>query len=169
MSTALALARLEEKRLGRVWLLAGAQGLVRVLLAAPRRQVLEEVARRGGRLHQRPDWTAPAKRQLYEYFAGRRWSFRLRLAPPTMSDFSRRVLQVLAGVAYGQLVTYGELARRAGHPRAARAVGRVLAANPLPIIWPCHRVVATAGPGGFSAGLEVKRALLLLEGRALPG
>jgi len=168
VTAALAMTSLEARGLGRVWLLAGSRGLVRVLLAASRQQVADEIERLGGWWQRRPRWTEPARRQLDEYLAGRRRRFQLRLAPPPLGDFARRVLQVLARVPYGQVITYGELARRAGHPRAARAVGRVMAENPLPIIWPCHRVVAAAGPGGFSAGLELKRALLRIEGRSLP-
>ncbi|RME23672.1 MAG: methylated-DNA--[protein]-cysteine S-methyltransferase [Deltaproteobacteria bacterium] len=83
-----------------------------------------------------------------------------------MSPFARKVLGVLAGVPYGQVVTYGRLAEMAGRAGAARAVGMVMSKNPLPIVWPCHRVVSASGLGGFSAGLSVKRRLLELEGAA---
>ncbi len=82
-----------------------------------------------------------------------------------LTEFQISVLQVLAAsVPAGETIGYGELAERVGRPGAARAVGTVMARNPLPLVFPCHRVVASAGPGGFGPGLELKRQLLNLEG-----
>lgn len=109
---------------------------------------------------------ARAIRQLGEYFAGRRSSFDLPLVLPAGSEFYRRVVQSLSEIPYGEILTYGELAARAGSPHAARAVGRVMATNPLPIIIPCHRVVAAGGlTGGYSGGggVDTKRWLLDFE------
>lgn len=78
--------------------------------------------------------------------------------------FQLAVWRALREVPAGQVVTYGELARRAGYPRAARAVGSAMHANPLPILIPCHRVVASNGIGGYGGGLALKRALLAAEG-----
>lgn len=106
-----------------------------------------------------------ACRELEEYFSGARRSFEVSLDGSLVSGFKRRVLEELARVPFGSLVTYGELARRAGSPRAARAVGAAMRENPLPILVPCHRVIASDGSlGGYSAGLEVKRQLHALEG-----
>ena len=80
-----------------------------------------------------------------------------------MTAFKKKVLQELRKVPAGSTVTYGELAAAAGSPGAARAVGNVMATNPVPLFVPCHRVVATDGLGGFTGGLHVKRALLKLE------
>jgi methylated-DNA-[protein]-cysteine S-methyltransferase len=80
-----------------------------------------------------------------------------------MTPFRKKVMQELCEVPAGTTITYGELAAAAGSPGAARAVGNVMAANPVPLFVPCHRVVATQGLGGFSGGLDVKRALLKLE------
>ena len=80
-----------------------------------------------------------------------------------MTPFRKKVMQELCKVQAGTTVTYGELAAAAGSPGAARAVGNVMATNPVPLFVPCHRVVATQGLGGFSSGLDVKRALLKLE------
>jgi len=80
-----------------------------------------------------------------------------------MTPFRRKVLQELRKVPAGSTVTYGELAAIAGRPGAARAVGHCMATNPVPLLVPCHRVVATDGLGGFSGGLDVKRSLLRLE------
>ena len=80
------------------------------------------------------------------------------------TTFQEAVWTALRGVPAGEVVTYGELARRAGYPRAARAVGSAMRANPLPLLIPCHRVVASDGIGGYGGGLELKRALLAAEG-----
>jgi methylated-DNA-[protein]-cysteine S-methyltransferase len=80
-----------------------------------------------------------------------------------MTPFRKRVMQELRKVPAGSTVTYGELASTAGSPGAAHAVGNVMATNPVPLFVPCHRVVATNGLGGFTGGLDVKRALLRLE------
>jgi methylated-DNA-[protein]-cysteine S-methyltransferase len=107
---------------------------------------------------------AAARRQLTEYFAGRRRTFVLPLSVAG-TEFERRVWEALSGVAYGATVTYGQLARSIGKPGAARAVGAALGRNPLAVVVPCHRVVATGGGlGGFAGGLARKR--LLLEGES---
>jgi methylated-DNA-[protein]-cysteine S-methyltransferase len=113
--------------------------------------------------------------QLTEYFAGRRRSFDVPVDWSGMSAAQRRVLPVLlASAGYGETVTYGALARRAGLADGgtvapARVTGQVMGSNPCPIIVPCHRVVAGDGLGGYSggAGVEIKRWLLIFEG-ALP-
>jgi methylated-DNA-[protein]-cysteine S-methyltransferase len=103
---------------------------------------------------------AAARRQLTEYFAGRRRTFVLPLSV-TGTEFERRVREALSGVAYGATVTYGQLARSVGKPGAARAVGAALGRNPLAVVVPCHRVVAAGGGlGGFAGGLARKRVLL---------
>ena len=112
---------------------------------------------------------ARAEREIVEYLAGRRRRFTvpadLSAAPP----FHRKVLAALARVPYGRTVTYGQLAARAGRPRAARAVGQAMARNPVPLLIPCHRVVAGGGGlGGFGGGLDLKRRLLAIEGCACP-
>ncbi len=81
-----------------------------------------------------------------------------------MTPFQRKVLETIYKIPPGETMTYGEVAKAAGRPGAARAVGNVMAHNPIPLILPCHRVVATNGLGGFTGGLDVKRKLLRLEG-----
>lgn len=84
-----------------------------------------------------------------------------------LSPFARRVLEELTRVPYGQKVSYGWLAARAGNPKAARAVGRIMAHNPFPMLVPCHRVVGANGAlVGFGPGLEMKTYLLACEGAA---
>lgn len=107
--------------------------------------------------------------QMAEYLSGRRREFRVETSLAQISDFDRKVLARLCDVGYGETVTYGELAEMCGKPRAARAVGGALNRNPLPILIPCHRVVAADGTlGGYGGGLEMKRTLLEIEGVTLP-
>jgi methylated-DNA-[protein]-cysteine S-methyltransferase len=108
------------------------------------------------------------RRELDEYFDGRRRDFDLPL-DLRVTPFSETVLRELALVPYGRVETYGELAGKAGRPRAARAVGMVMNHNPIPIVLPCHRIVGADGSlTGYAGGLDVKRALLELEGVVLP-
>lgn len=109
------------------------------------------------------------RRQLDEYFAGRRRAFDLPLDRRLSHGYRRRVLDTLAAeVGYGQIATYKELAERTGNPRASRAVGTAMATNPIPIVVPCHRVLRTGGAlGGYGGGLDTKAWLLQLEGATL--
>jgi len=107
-------------------------------------------------------------RQLEEYFAGRRHEFDLPLAP-ARTPFQQRVREAMSSIPYGQTRSYGEIAHIAGG--APRAVGQACGANSMPIIVPCHRVLAAHGIGGYSGakGLDTKRFLLGLEGCRTPG
>ncbi|HVS01597.1 MAG TPA: methylated-DNA--[protein]-cysteine S-methyltransferase [Thermoanaerobaculia bacterium] len=112
---------------------------------------------------------APVRRQLEEYFAGRRRAFDLPLAPRGTA-FQRATWEQLSRIPWGGAISYGELARRIGRPRGSRAVGQANGANPIPVVVPCHRVVAGDGTlGGYGGGLERKRWLLAHEGVALGG
>ena len=109
-----------------------------------------------------------ARRQLDEYFDGQRQTFHLPLRPEG-TEFQKKVWQVLCRIPYGRVISYRELATRVGAPRAFQAVGQANGHNPLPILIPCHRVIAANGTlGGYSGGLERKRFLLHLEGHDLP-
>ena len=117
----------------------------------------------------RPEGRRDAKRcraaaaQLGEYFAGKRREFDLDLAPYG-TDFQLRVWQALRKIPYGAVRNYGDIARAIGQPSAARAVGQANGCNPLPIVIPCHRVIASDGSiGGYSGGLNIKHRLLALE------
>ena len=121
---------------------------------------------------QRPEagWTesstgplAETVRQLREYFAGKRTDFDLPLAPEG-TTFQREVWRTLQEIPYGETISYGELAKRVGNPKASRAVGSANGKNPIPIVIPCHRVIAGDGTlGGFGGGLPTKEKLLALE------
>jgi methylated-DNA-[protein]-cysteine S-methyltransferase len=105
-----------------------------------------------------------ARRQLDDYFSGHRRSFELPIDWGLVGDFGRRVLGQTALIPYGSVATYADVAREIGSPRAARATGNALGANPMPIVVPCHRVVASGGKvGGYTGGIERKQVLLTLE------
>jgi methylated-DNA-[protein]-cysteine S-methyltransferase len=148
------------------------------LVASPFRSLCVAVDA-GGRLveirldGQRPEGRRDAKRckdsaaQLGEYFAGSRRTFDLELAPYG-TDFQLRVWAALRAIPYGAVRNYGDIARAIGQPGAARAVGQANGCNPLPIVIPCHRVIASDGTiGGYSGGLAIKHRLLALEGAEL--
>jgi len=106
---------------------------------------------------------ATAAAQLAGYFAGRRTSFDLPLAPAG-TEFQRRVWAGLLAIPYGQTISYGELARRIGSPAASRAVGLANGRNPIAVVVPCHRVIGSDGSmTGYGGGLDRKRFLLALE------
>lgn len=148
-------------------------GLVRLLLPeASLRATRERLAalEPDARPAEPPPWARRALDRLARALGGE--SIDLADLPLDLSragPFERRVYDELRRVPPGTTVTYGELAERADHPGAARAVGRAVGANPLPVAIPCHRVLAARGPGGFSApgGLRTKARLLALEGVAL--
>jgi methylated-DNA-[protein]-cysteine S-methyltransferase len=105
--------------------------------------------------------------QLTGYFTGERDSFEIPLDLRSLTPFQRMVLDAIQKVPSGETISYGGLARRIGKPGAARAVGRALGSNPIPIIIPCHRALAADGSlGGYSGrgGVRTKQALLTLEG-----
>ena len=107
-----------------------------------------------------------AKHELLEYFAGRRKRFNVALAPEGTA-FQRSVWRAIAAVGFGETISYGELARRAGHRGSARAAGAATGRNPIGIIVPCHRIMGADGSlTGYAGGLQRKRALLELEGAA---
>jgi methylated-DNA-[protein]-cysteine S-methyltransferase len=105
------------------------------------------------------------RRELEEYFEGRRLDFDLPLDWSLTSGFTQRVLRATAKVPYGRVSTYREMATKAGNERAVRAAGNALGANPIPIVVPCHRILRTGGSlGGYGGGPERKEFLLRLEG-----
>lgn len=108
---------------------------------------------------------SPARRQLEDYFAGRRTGFDLALRPQG-TDFQRRVWNALREIPYGQTISYGKLAQRIGQPSASRAVGLANGQNPISIVLPCHRVIGANGSlTGYGGGIERKRWLLVHEAR----
>jgi methylated-DNA-[protein]-cysteine S-methyltransferase len=131
--------------------------------------VLEDLSRRlSPRVLEDPARLDRVRRELDEYFNNARTTFDLPIDWSLYSDFGRRVLQATAAIPFGRTASYGEVAARAGNPKASRAAGRALGANAIPIVVPCHRVIGTSGKlTGYTGGMHRKEALLRLEGIAL--
>jgi methylated-DNA-[protein]-cysteine S-methyltransferase len=159
-----------ETPIGTLLVAASPRGVVRIDLHGREAPFLRELERSFGVTPVRDDrGLSEVRCALEDYFARRTTGFDVPTELGKMPEFNRSVLEELRQVPYGTVISYGELARRAGAPGAARAVGRVMGSNPLPIIYPCHRVLAQDGTlGGFGGGLPMKRALLELEGALLP-
>ncbi len=130
-------------------------------------ELLSDLARRlSPRVVELPSRLDRARRELDEFFAGRRREFDVTLDwSLTKPGFTRAVLQETARIPFGETVTYKGIAGRAGNERAFRAAGSALGSNPLPIVVPCHRVLHVGGGlGGYTGGLTIKRTLLAIEG-----
>ena len=168
-------------------LAVSAAGVVAVSLREPEAAFVADVERRlHGRVVPLADpavptaWRALMDRtmaELDEYFAGRRATFDLPVDLAGISDWDRAVLGGAARLRYGEVTSYGRLARMIGRPGAARAVGGALGRNPVPIVIPCHRILAGDGSlGGYGGGwtgtreemLGIKRSLLAGEGVPIP-
>ena len=138
--------------------------------AGGRDAVLQRLADRlSPRILESPARLDAVRRELDEYFAGRRTRFDLDIDWSLVSAFGRRVLRATAAIPFGEVSTYSRVAARAGSPRAARATGNALAGNPVPIVLPCHRVLHSGshGIGRYTGGVHRKEALLRLEGVVL--
>lgn len=155
--------------LGRVLLAAGPDDALLACSFVPDDDAVERALRRlavavSPRVVEAPGRTAAAADQLAEYLAGDRRAFDVPVDLALATPFQRTVLGHLAGVGFGDRTTYGALARGLGRPTASRAVGAALGANPVCVVLPCHRVVASSGAlTGYAGGLEAKRRLLDLE------
>jgi methylated-DNA-[protein]-cysteine S-methyltransferase len=150
---------------GPLFVAVSERGLCRISYDPVPEREAEELARIfGARVLRSGRPVERVRRELGEYFEGRRRNFDLRVDLRGRSEFSRAVLEQLARVPFGQVTTYGKLAAKSGRPRAARAVGTIMNRNPIPIVLPCHRVIGASGDlVGYGGGLERKRLLLELE------
>ena len=157
---------LVESPIGELLVAASDRGVASIWFDPDPAEDLERLARIGGpRVLRSPRSVDRARRELDEYFAGQRRTFDLDLDLRALPPFTLEVLGELARVPYGETTTYGALAQRVGHPRAARAVGTVMNRNRIPIVLPCHRVVGANGSlTGYAGGLDRKETLLELEG-----
>jgi len=152
---------------GKLTVAATDRGLVRLAFPEEDRDaVLERLAARiSPRIVEAPGPLDSIRRQLEEYFAGRRRRFELPLDWTLVGPFGRRVLRAASAIPYGGVLSYTQVAAEAGSPRGSRAAGNALGSNPIPIVVPCHRVLRGGGAlGGYAGGLERKRWLLELEG-----
>jgi len=160
---------LDETPVGPLLVGVTEHGLARISFDPHPEGQLEQLARLyGPRVLRSARPVDRVRRELDEYFEGRRREFDLELDIRVAPEFQRRVLEELARIDYGHTTTYGALAAQAGRPRAARAVGTVMHHNPVPIVLPCHRVVGADGSlTGYGGGLDRKEHLLRLEGAIL--
>ncbi|HKW78299.1 MAG TPA: methylated-DNA--[protein]-cysteine S-methyltransferase [Candidatus Limnocylindria bacterium] len=160
-----------ESPLGPLWIAVGPKGVLAIHYGAePSSAELARIARTYG-----PGMLPDARRsdavarELDQYFSGKRRSFDVSVDLSPLTPFQRRVLGATARVGYGDVATYATVAARAGSDRAYRAAGQALTNNPIPIVVPCHRVLASDGSlGGYAGGLETKRRLLQLERGSAP-
>lgn len=160
-----------DSPLGPLVVAATPKGLVRVSYTDFRGEdeVLEDLARRvSPRVLEAPARLDGVRRELDEYFEGRREEFETAIDWSYLAGFTREVLRATARIGFGEVSTYAGVAEAAGSPRAVRAAGNALGANPMPVVVPCHRVLRTGGSlGGYTGGLERKEFLLRLEGMLL--
>lgn len=161
-------ARLPASPLGSVFVAFSRRGLVALDFGITERRFVDRLRHETGLAAHPDDRDArPALDQIREYLQGRRRRFALPLDLSRLTQFQRRVLEATLEVPAGRVATYVEIARRIGRPAAARAVGRALATNPIPLVIPCHRVIASdgslAGYGG-KGGIATKARLLKMEG-----
>ena len=160
---------LTDSHIGPLLVAATERGLCEIAFDPDPEEEVERLARlHGVRVLRSPRPVDEARRELDEYFEGRRQDFDLPVDLEALPAFQRSVLVELQRVPYGQVDTYGSLAARIGKPKAARAVGGALNRNPVPIVVPCHRIVGSTGNlTGYAGGLERKQLLLSLEGGVL--
>jgi len=156
--------------IGAIWVACSQDGLAAVEIGATREAFIAQLCKK------KPSWLpiqesarmAQATRQIQGYLSGEVQAFDLQVDWSVIAGFQEQVLRLTYAIPYGQVTTYGEIARRLGQPRAARAVGRANATNPIPLVIPCHRVIGTDGKlHGYGApgGIQTKAWLLRLEGR----
>lgn len=155
--------------IGPVWVAVSAHGLVAVELGGDQNIIMRVVQRLGfDQISPDAERAGPALEQIADYLAGKRKSFNLPIDWSVLTPFQLKALRATLEIPYGEVRTYGELAQELGKPRAARAVGRAEATNPMPLVIPCHRVIGADGKlhgYGTGNGLETKAWLLRLEGR----
>ena len=154
--------------IGPVFVAVSERGLIAVRFGIDERAFIEAIQRQTGAVPERaPQKAGRVARQMAEYLAGRREAFDMPVDLSAITDFQRQVLLAACQIPRGQVVTYADLAQRIGKPKAARAVGQALSRNPVPIVVPCHRVLAADGSlRGYlgSAVTATKERLLRLEG-----
>jgi methylated-DNA-[protein]-cysteine S-methyltransferase len=158
----------EPSPLGDLLVAVTPRGLIRIAYGANERldSMLEELARRvSPRVVEAPGALDQVRRELDEYFTGERRGFDVPVDWRLHEGFGRKVLQATARIPYGKVLSYSEVAAKAGSPRGSRAAGNALGSNRIPIVVPCHRIVRSGGAlGGYTGGIEKKEFLLELEG-----
>jgi methylated-DNA-[protein]-cysteine S-methyltransferase len=163
------IGEIESTLLGAIWFAVTEDGLAAVGIRESQASFRGRLARMGFRqVVVDHEGLAKSLVQMVEYLDGARRNFDLQIDWSVVTPFQQGVLQATLAIPYGQTRTYAQIAQQVGHPRAARAVGRAEATNPMPVVIPCHRVVGTDGKlHGYGAGdgLKTKAWLLEMEGR----
>ncbi len=161
-------ASLDDTPVGRLFIALSSKGIIALEYEESETAFISRLTHRvGGRPVRSPDRLEDVAHQVTAYLEGTRQSFDLPVDLAGLTPFQQRVLQAVARVPRGKVATYSEIARRIDQPKAARAVGQALRRNPIPIVIPCHRVLASdGGLGGYTGrgGVRTKRQLLALEG-----
>jgi methylated-DNA-[protein]-cysteine S-methyltransferase len=169
----ISISLLPDSPLGPVWLAVTNQGLAALDIQVERDEFVQDLKKRGFKeFSQDTERAREVARQLSQYLEGQRRSFDFPIHWEVLKPFQRQVLQATYAIPYGVTATYGEIAARVGKPRAARAVGRAEATNPMPLVIPCHRVLGSDGKlhgYGAAGGLATKAWLLQLEAGASSG
>lgn len=163
--------RVVDSPLGPLWIAVGPKGVLAIHYGEePSPIELARIVRAyGPGLLPDPRCADPVVRELGQYFAGRRRAFDVAVDLSPLTDFQRRILRATARVGFGSVSTYARVAAKAGSEKGSRAAGQALGANPIPIVVPCHRILASDGTlGGYAGGLDVKRRLLALEREEVP-
>ena len=142
------------------------KGLVRASWSGEDETMHELSTRVSPRIFETPTRVDPIRRQIEEYFAGRRRRFDVAIDWVLVGAWGRKVLGAAARIPYGEVRTYGAVAAEAGSPKAFRAAGTALGLNPVPVVVPCHRVLPSGGRtiGQYTGGVHIKEHLLALEG-----
>ena len=163
--------RVMDSPLGPLWIAVGPKGVLAIHYGAePSALELGRIVRSYGP-GVLPDARRadPVARELDQYFRGKRRAFDVAFDLSPLTPFQQRILGATARVPYGDVSTYARVAAKAGSEKGSRAAGQALGANPIPIVVPCHRILAGDGTlGGYAGGLDAKRRLLALERGAVP-
>ena len=155
--------------IGKIYIAAVKEGVVKISFSTESLQELEKYCQKhlGSEVHQGSDFTKYAKQQILDYLEGKSQSLDFPVIHLN-SPFRQKVLEAERNIPYGETRSYGEVAKMVNNPRASRAVGSANAKNPLPLYFPCHRIINSNGKlGGFGWGVDVKQYLLDLESKSL--
>ena len=153
--------------IGKIYIAAVKEGVVKISFSTESLQELEKYCQKhlGSEIHQGSDFTKYAKQQILDYLEGKSQSLDFPVIHLN-SPFRQKVLEAERNIPYGETRSYGEVAKMVNNPRASRAVGSANAENPLPLYFPCHRIISSnGGLGGYGGGLGVKKYLLDLEAK----
>ena len=153
---------------GQVFLAKTSKGICRLGFRRSEDALLTDLERRAVLPEMAPAKLDHERRELEEYFAGKRRRFDVAIDLRWGSPFQRKVLEAASRIPFGACRCYSDVAKEIGRPKAQRAVGNALGSNPVAILIPCHRVVAAGGQlGGYTGGLDIKKTLMKIEGIAM--